>query len=90
MQYKYTEPFKVLKKVVDITNESSKVLENAKVAENIFEPLITIEKTMQSELVEAVRTEIRGAWNVARTFLVKYPQTKVRIPDLSFEFNNQY
>lgn len=59
MQYKYTEPFKVLKKVVDITNKSSKVLENAKVAENIFEPLITIEKTMQSELVEAVRTEIR-------------------------------
>jgi len=36
MQYKYTKPFKVLKKVVDITNESSKVLENAKVTENIF------------------------------------------------------
>lgn len=65
MQYKYTEPFKVLKRVVDITNESSKVLENAKVAENIFEPLITIEKTMQSELVEAVRSEIRDTrvWN---------------------------
>ncbi len=57
MQYKYTEPFKVLKKAVDITNESSKMHENAKVVKNIFEPLGTIENTMQAELVEAVRTE---------------------------------
>lgn len=44
MQYKYTEPFKVLKKAVAITNESSKVLQKAKVAKNIFEPLKRLKK----------------------------------------------
>ncbi len=60
MSYKYTEPFKVLKKAVERTNkESSKQAEKPELAKNIFEPAITIEKTIQSELSEAVRTEIR-------------------------------
>lgn len=83
MQYKYTEPFKVLKKLVDITNESSlKVLENAEVAENIFEPIITIEKTMQSELVEAVHSEVREAWDDFRTSnwinIIRYPESFIQ------------
>lgn len=59
MNYKYTEPFKVLKKAVEITNESSKLQENTDLAQNILEPVVTLEKTIQSELADAVRTEIR-------------------------------
>lgn len=59
MQYKYTEPFKVLKKAVDLTNESSKMLEKASVPQNIFEPMKKIEGAVQKELVEAVHHEWR-------------------------------
>lgn len=59
MQYEYTDAFKVLKKAADITNKSSKMIVYKENDKNIFEPLTKAEKSIQSELIEAVRSEIR-------------------------------
>lgn len=59
MQYQYKEAFKILKKAADITNKSSKMAISPELDKNIFEPLTKAEKSVQSELVEAVRSEIR-------------------------------
>ena len=75
MQYKYTDPFKVLKKAVEMTNKSSKVLENADTSKNIFEPVQMAERTMQSEFVEAVHSEVRRG----RDSNPRYGKTVLRV-----------
>lgn len=59
LQYQYKEAFKILKKAADITNKSSKMANSPELEKNIFEPLTKAEKSIQSELVKAVRSEIR-------------------------------
>ena len=59
MQYQYKEAFKILKKAADITNKSSKMGISPESDKNIFEPLTKAEKSVQSELIKAVRSEIR-------------------------------
>ena len=66
---------KILLKAINTTNESSKVTGNIGNEKNIFEPINTIEKSMQSVLKETVCTETRrgrdsNPWNL-RSFVFK-------------------
>lgn len=51
-----------------VTNASSKLLKNAEIPDNIFEPSVMLEKSVKNELVAAVCTEIRRRLDVMRTF----------------------